>query len=62
MKDDFLFSKELRDKLEQFGNMDVGEAIASPQFFEVLFEHAGIDKKAQNEIWEKVGRPDLKRD
>jgi hypothetical protein len=61
MKDDFLFSKELRERMAKFGDMDVGEAIQSPAFFEALLDHAGMDQKQKNDLWEKVGRPDLKK-
>ena len=61
MNDDFLFSKELRDRMEKFKDMDVGEAIASSVFYEALLDHAGLTQKEKNDLWEKVGRPDLKK-
>ncbi len=62
MSDTFLFSKDLREKMSKFGNMDVREALKSPAFFDELLDHAGMDTKAKNALWEKVGRPDLKKE
>lgn len=59
MEEEYIFSKELREKMEKFGEMDVSEALASPDFFEAIMEHAGIDREKRNAIWKKVGREDL---
>ncbi len=60
MNDDFLFSKALRERMSKFGDMDVGEALRNPDFFDALLDHAGFNQKEKNDLWEKVGRPDLK--
>jgi hypothetical protein len=59
---DFLFSKELRDRMKGFGGMDVREAITRPDFYEALLDHAGLNQKEKNDVWEQVGRPDLKKE
>lgn len=61
MNDNFLFSKELRDRMAKFGDMDVSEALSNPDFFDALLDHAGMDQKEKNALWEKVDRPDLKK-
>lgn len=56
---DFLFSKELRDRMDKFGDMDVKDAITSPDFFNELMLHAGMNLNEIKDMWKKVGRPDI---
>jgi hypothetical protein len=58
--DGFLFSPEFRAGMSKFGDMDVGEALGNRDFLDALLDHAGMDQKAKNSLWEKVDRPDLK--
>lgn len=59
--DGFLFSPELREGLSKFGDMDVSGALGNRDFLDALLDHAGMDQKDKNELWEKVDRPDLKK-
>ena len=60
MKDEFLFSKELREKLAQFGEMDAREALSSPEFLNALLDYAGMDEKQKSDLWDKIGKPNFK--
>lgn len=62
MKDDFIFSKSLRDKLSKFGHMTPKECMESPDFLNALLDGAGMDKKKKNDLWSSIGRLDLKED
>jgi hypothetical protein len=59
---DFLFSKELRDRMSKFNDVDVREAITRADFYDALLDHAGMNQQEKNDLWEKVGRPDLKKE
>jgi hypothetical protein len=56
---DYIFSEELRNRMEKFGNMDVREAITNPDFLNELMLHAGMDLNEIKDMWKKVGRPDI---
>ncbi len=51
MKDEeYLFSKELRDKLQPFSQMDVRDCLANEDFLRTLCKHAGMSDERFNEI------------
>lgn len=51
---DYLFSKDLRDKLSTLGDMDVAQALCDERFWRALCEHAGLDfDKISEEAKEK---------
>lgn len=58
MEGDYLFSKELRDRLACFSGMSVDECLASPEFFNKLLDHVGASEETRQEIWKKVGTPE----
>lgn len=57
-EEDFLFSKELRDGLAEFEDMEVTEALKSPDFFNAILGVSGLSKEEQKDLWNYVGRPD----
>lgn len=57
---DFIFSKDLRKKMSEFENMNCKEALSCPEFFNALFDHAGMSEKEKNDLWDNIGRPDFK--
>ena len=60
MKDEnYIFSKELRETMAKFGEMEVKDALASPDFFIELMNHSGFTIEEAKEIFIKVGRPDI---
>ena len=52
----FLFSKKLRDGMAEFGNMDVRDALTSPDFFNQLLKTKGMSEKEREDFWKKFGR------
>lgn len=58
-EDDYIFSKEIRDALNNYKEKDGVPFISDPDFYEALFEGAGLSKKEQNDLWECIGRSDL---
>lgn len=52
-KDGNLFSKELRDRMEKFGDMDVVEALKNPGFWKELCDHAGMTEEEFENIRNK---------
>lgn len=44
-EDGYLFSKDLRDAMEPFKDMDVNECLESKDWFKALFKHAGISEE-----------------
>ena len=49
-KEEFLFSKELRDALQPFAKMDVRECVKSVDFMKALCKHAGMSDDKFDEI------------
>lgn len=48
--DGFVFSKEIRDLLAPFGNMDVREVVKSVEFMKTLSRYAGMSEDQIEEI------------
>ena len=58
-EDDFLFSKELRDRLSKFENVNISELITKPEFYIELCKHVGMDLEETKDMFRKVGRTDI---
>lgn len=52
-EDDYLFSKELRDSLKDFGKMDVRDALQNRDFWKALAKHGGMSDEQVDEIFRK---------
>ena len=58
---DFIFSKELREGLEDFQDFKdktPDECLSDPSFFNALLKLTGASKEEQKKMWSEVGRPD----
>lgn len=57
---EFLFSKELRDAMAPFGEMDVRECLNNVEFWKALCKHAGMDDNEFNSILNETSKPEDK--
>ena len=48
--DGFVFSKEIRELLAPFGNMDLREVVQSVEFMKTLSRHAGMSEEQIEDI------------
>lgn len=55
-EDGMLFSKDLRDRISKFGDMDVTDALKNPDFWKELCAHAGMSEEEIERITNLRGR------
>ena len=61
-EDNYVFSKELRERLGPFGKMNIGECLQDPEFYNALLDLTGLSEEDKDRFKKDYGLYDLAND